>query len=58
MTRYFPKVPGDRDDKEFERAFAAGGWELIEQMYGKRTSVHRKWVRMTGAKCRHPKGVK
>lgn len=57
MIRRYPKVPGDRVTKEFEHAFAVGGWELIELLFGKRTDVHRKWIRETGAQCRRPRKV-
>jgi len=53
MTRRVPPPP-----PEFAEVFARGGWHLVELLYGGRTDLHRKWVEMTGAKCRHPKEKK
>lgn len=51
LTRLVPPPP-----PEFAAEFARGGWERIELLYGGRTDLHRKWVAMTGAQCRMPKG--
>lgn len=50
MIRTIPPAP-----PEFADVFARGGWQLVELLYGGRTDLHRKWVAMTGAKCRMPK---
>lgn len=50
MIRTIPPAP-----PEFAQVFEAGGWELVELLFGGRTDLHRKWVMMTGAKCRMPK---
>lgn len=44
---------------EFKEEFEKGGWEAIENLYPrKRTDLLRKWIHMTGAKCRNPRAVK
>lgn len=43
-ARTFPAPP-----PEFAAQFAEGGWRRIEHIYGGRTSLHRKWIAMTGA---------
>lgn len=53
LTRSFPPPP-----PEFADVFARGGWQLVELLYGGRTTLHRKWVAMTGAKPRYPKGCR
>lgn len=40
---------------EFAAEFTKGGWERVELLYGARSDLIRKWVAMTGAKCRMPK---
>lgn len=51
LRRTIPPAP-----PEFAEQFAIGGWERIELIYGGRTDLHRKWVKLTGARCRRPKG--
>jgi|MedtruStandDraft_1076414.scaffolds.fasta_scaffold168414_2 hypothetical protein len=51
MIRTIPPVP-----PEFTDVFRRGGWELVELLYGGRTDLHRKWVKLSGARCRRPKG--
>ena len=51
--RTFPPPP-----PEFAQQFAIGGWERVELLYGARSDVIRKWIHLTGAKPRHPKGGK
>ena len=46
----FPPPP-----PEFKAEFEKGGWERVELLYGARTDVIRKWIEITGAKCRFPK---
>lgn len=48
MKRTVPPPP-----PEFAEAFALGGWERVELLYGARTDLIRKWIAMTGAKPRH-----
>lgn len=40
---------------EFAAEFAKGGWERVEMLFGGRTDLTRKWIRLTGAKCRMPR---
>lgn len=51
--RTFPPPP-----PEFRAEFEKGGWERVEKLYGARTDVIRKWIEITGAQCRRPKGGK
>lgn len=53
MIRTIPPAP-----PEFAEVFGRGGWELVELLYGGRTTLHRKWIAMTQAKVRFPKGVR
>ena len=55
ISRSIPPVPGDRNDHDFERVMAVGGYELVELLFGGRTDLHTKWKHLTGAKCRNPK---
>lgn len=52
MKRGIPPPP-----PEFAEVFASGGWEKVELLYGARTDLIRKWIAMTGAKCRRRRYV-
>ena len=52
IPRTIPPAP-----PEFAEQFAIGGWERVELLYGARTDCIRKWIAITGAKCRRPKAV-
>ena len=47
----FPPAP-----PEFKQEFEAGGWQRVEHLYGARTDCIKKWIAVTGAQCRFPKG--
>jgi hypothetical protein len=51
MIRMVPPPP-----PEFRTVFEAKGWEHCELLYGARTDLIRKWITLTGAQCRMPKG--
>lgn len=50
VVRTIPAPP-----PEFPEEFARGGWERVERIYGARSDLVRKWIAITGAKCRRPK---
>lgn len=50
-ARTFPAPP-----PEFASEFAKGGWERVELIYGARTDCIRKWIALTGARCRRQIG--
>lgn len=55
MKRTIPRVPGDREDREYERVLSAGGDELVELLFGGRSDLHHKWKKISGASCRRPR---